>query len=178
MIATEGVGALAKKKYYDHFDYEDAEIDILDAGGDPDYLSYNDPVKRDKFLRSMHMDPKKYGSRLEEWQKEQAKQKQDDCFVTTACIRSRGLPDDCEELTTLRQFRDTYLRARQDGAADIERYYSLAPALVARINARPDASAIWERAYTDMVVPCVRLIRLQKWEEVYSLYKNYVLSMK
>ena len=169
---------MAKKKYYDHFDYENAEIDILDAGGDPDYLSYNDPVKRDEFLRSMRMDPKKYGSRLEKWQKEQEKQQQDDCFVTTACIRARGLPDDCEELTTLRWFRDTYLRSRLDGEADIRRYYALAPALVERINARSDAAEIWERAYTEMVLPCVRLIQRQRWEEAYALYKNYVLAME
>ena len=53
-------------KYHDRFDYENAELDILDAGGDPDYLDYNNPAKRDKFMRDMGMDPKKYGSRWEE----------------------------------------------------------------------------------------------------------------
>ena len=168
---------MAKKKYYDNFDYENAEIDILEDGGDPDYLDYQDPVKRDEFMRSMGFDPKKYGSRMEEWQKEQAKQQEEDCFVTTACIRARGLPDDCEELTTLRWFRDTYLRTRPDGAADIKRYYALAPALVERVNARSDAFEIWERVYLEMVQPCVQMIRRQKWEEAYLLYKEYVLSM-
>lgn len=43
------------------FDYENAERDILDAGGDPDYLSYTNPTKRDNYLRKMGLRPEKYG---------------------------------------------------------------------------------------------------------------------
>lgn len=29
------------------------------------------------------------------------------CFLTSACVKYKGLSDDCKELTELRQFRDT-----------------------------------------------------------------------
>ena len=31
------------------------------------------------------------------------------CYLTSACMYSKGLPDDCYELETLRNFRDTWL---------------------------------------------------------------------
>ena len=94
-------------RYSDHFDYEDARMDIFDMGADPDYLDSRDPEKRDKYMRSLGMDPKKYGSRWDEYQaslKKNEKKSDDDCYLTTACIRSKGLPDHCRELTLLRHF--------------------------------------------------------------------------
>lgn len=43
------------------FDYEEAELDILENGGDPDYLSYSDPIKRNNYLRRMGLNPINYG---------------------------------------------------------------------------------------------------------------------
>ena len=43
------------------FDYENARLDILDSGGDPDYLSHTDPEKRDAYLRKMGLRPEDYG---------------------------------------------------------------------------------------------------------------------
>ena len=43
------------------FDYDNAEQDILDAGGDPDYLNYYDEEERDSFLEDMGMNPEDYG---------------------------------------------------------------------------------------------------------------------
>ena len=37
------------------------------------------------------------------------------CFITTAVCEELGKPDDCEELTAFRAFRDGYLRACPDG---------------------------------------------------------------
>lgn len=165
------------KKTTDSFDYENAELDILDAGGDPDYMDYNDPVKRDRYMRSMGMDPKKYGSTVNERGRKTNGTQSDDCFVTTACIRSRGLPDDCEELTVLRRFRDTYLMEKEEGQEDIRTYYELAPMIVRRIDAMENAGEIWDRVYREMIAPCVRMIRRNDPEGAYSLYKNYTLRL-
>ena len=43
------------------FNYEEAELDILENGGDPDYLSHSDPMKRDNLLRKMGLNPESYG---------------------------------------------------------------------------------------------------------------------
>ncbi len=75
------------------------------------------------------------------------KKKKKGCFLTTACVEARGLPDDCQELTVLRAFRDGYLRARPGGPALIATYERVAPRIVARIAREPDAAAILARVY-------------------------------
>jgi len=69
------------------------------------------------------------------------------CFLTTACVTARGLPDDCEELQVLRTFRDGYLRRLPEGPALIEEYYARAPRIVELISRRDDARRIWEEVY-------------------------------
>jgi hypothetical protein len=32
------------------------------------------------------------------------------CFITTACIEAKGLPDYCLEINVMRQFRDEYIK--------------------------------------------------------------------
>ena len=44
-----------------HFDYENAERDIRDAGGDPDYLSHYNEGSRDRYLGKMGLNPSDYG---------------------------------------------------------------------------------------------------------------------
>ena len=75
------------------------------------------------------------------------------CFVTTAAVETIGLADDCWELQTLRRFRDTALPAMPGGATLIRDYYALAPAMIARINARGDARRIWLNTYWTGVIP-------------------------
>ena len=64
------------------------------------------------------------------------------CFLTTACVEYAGLPDDCHELTTLRQFRDRYIANLPDGASLISEYYTTAPAIVSAVHAEPRRESI------------------------------------
>lgn len=98
----------------------------------------------------------------------------DGCFLTSACTEARGLPDDCEELTTLRAFRDGYMKSLPQGQADICEYYHTAPAIVEKIHALPNATEVFDRIYTELVLPCVELIHNGKNEEAYTKYRNYV----
>ncbi|HWS72754.1 MAG TPA: DUF4157 domain-containing protein, partial [Thermoanaerobaculia bacterium] len=79
------------------------------------------------------------------------------CFLTTACVEARGLPDDCEELTVLRRFRDEYVRNAPGGEALIAHYYSVAPRIVAALDERPDRAAILDQIY-GMVRDCIAAI--------------------
>jgi len=56
------------------------------------------------------------------------------CFLTTACVHYAGLPDDCKELTGMRNFRDGYLLSLPNGQAMFDEYYRLAPAIVEAIE--------------------------------------------
>ena len=51
------------------------------------------------------------------------------CFLTSACVEARGLPDDCYELRVLRNFRDSYLVKQDCGECEINHYYLFVDAL-------------------------------------------------
>ena len=100
------------------------------------------------------------------------------CFLTSACVRSRGLPDDCYELRTLRKFRDEYMRSFPEGEAEIAKYYSIAPPIVKAIDSRADAKQIWAEVYNDLVLHSIAEINADRFEEAYNYYKEYTLSLE
>lgn len=99
------------------------------------------------------------------------------CFLTTACTAARGLPDDCHELTTLRAFRDTWMRSLPDGPAMIDEYYEIAPDLVAALGRRADAPALLDALYAQ-VVAAVRLIEAGRMADALALYTGMVRELQ
>ena len=167
----------------DRFDYRKAEIDVIAYGGDPDCI-WESPANRDQYLRSLGLRPEKYGggnvSRNKDRHpsaKPNGKSGKKGCYITTACLRAKGLPDDCRELNTLRRFRDGYLRSKVGGEAEIEAYYRLAPEIVEAVDCRPDAQMIWNSVYSEMIAPCLSLIEADKQEEAFRLYKAQSLRL-
>ncbi len=75
------------------------------------------------------------------------------CFLTTATVQCLGLSDDCFELSSLRALRDRYLLATPQGRRRVAAYYRLAPAIVRRVEARPDARRIWLGLYWRHILP-------------------------
>ena len=100
------------------------------------------------------------------------------CFLTSACTEARGLPDDCEELTVLRAFRDGYMKRLPHGQADICEYYQIAPVIVEKIHTLPNSKEILNQIYTDLVLPCVALIQAEKNDAAYRKYRDYVLLLQ
>ena len=103
--------------------------------------------------------------------------KENGCYLTTACVQARGLLDDCDELQTLRTFRDGYLAKMPTGEMDIRKYYDISPRIVEIIDRLPDAREIWKTVYSELVDPCVRLIKKGRNEETYAHYKQYALYL-
>jgi hypothetical protein len=77
------------------------------------------------------------------------------CFITTATCLALGLEDDCHDLTALRGFRDRVMRASVAGAADVDIYYAIAPAIVAAIDGRPDRLDCYEKIHDIFIAPAV-----------------------
>lgn len=100
------------------------------------------------------------------------------CFLTSACVEAKGLPDDCHELTVLRTFRDEYMHTTETGAADICEYYHIAPAIVERIKLQPNSLDVFENIYEQLVCPCVALIEKENKQEAYRIYKAYVKKLQ
>ncbi len=98
------------------------------------------------------------------------------CFLTTACVTARGLPDDCYELTTLRAFRDGYMSSLEDGPEMIEEYYRVAPQIVDAIHADPAADAIMNDIYA-IILDCIGHIESNRPETTLMIYRSMVLGL-
>ncbi|HEY6349265.1 MAG TPA: CFI-box-CTERM domain-containing protein [Candidatus Angelobacter sp.] len=99
------------------------------------------------------------------------------CVITTACVESRGLPDDCEELTVLRQFRDQYISRQEDGEAMVGLYYQVAPEIVAAIQACPDAAERFDRLF-GVIQLCVAMVKDGRLEDALAIYQSMVVKLK
>lgn len=56
------------------------------------------------------------------------------CFITTALCEYEGKADDCSELQTLREFRDSYMLADDNRRGMVAIYYAVAPMIVERLS--------------------------------------------
>lgn len=100
------------------------------------------------------------------------------CFITTAVCENFGKDDDCYELTEFRKFRDGWLTAQPDGKALIAEYYSIAPAIVNKINSLPNAAQIYEALLTKYLAPCLNLIERGENLSCKRLYVEMVTLLK
>jgi hypothetical protein len=100
------------------------------------------------------------------------------CFITTAVCESLGLPDDCEPLQLLRAFRDSYMMATPDGRGDVQHYYSIAPEIVARIDALPDRNKRYQTIYTTYLRDTLQSVRAFRHEEARRLYRQMVADLE
>ncbi len=100
------------------------------------------------------------------------------CYITTAVCRYQGKADDCYELTTLRDYRDSYLMKSQEGRALVEEYYELAPRLVMTMHMLPQEEDLYQNLYRDYLLPCLHMIEDGKNEECKKLYMDMVLGLK
>lgn len=99
------------------------------------------------------------------------------CFITTAVCLTLGKPDNCEELTLMRSFRDEWLREQPDGARRVEEYYSIAPTIVAEIDKLPDRSVIYADIYKKYILPCTENARNKNYGKCNEIYTNMVNTL-
>lgn len=100
------------------------------------------------------------------------------CFITSAVCLTLGKPDDCEELTILRNLRDHWLRKQPDGPALIEEYYQIAPGIVQKINQQPDCRSVYASIYQKFIQPCVNLAKAGDFTQSKRVYVDMVNLLK
>ncbi|MFP4646379.1 MAG: ABC transporter substrate-binding protein [Candidatus Acetothermia bacterium] len=100
------------------------------------------------------------------------------CFLTTACVEARKLPDDCHELTTLRDFRDEFVRGLRQGDQIIQEYYEIAPKIINKIDGLKRSSEVYEELYRKLVQRSVELIELGRKREAFENYRSIVQELK
>ncbi len=100
------------------------------------------------------------------------------CFLSTACVSALSLPDDCDELATLRWFRDTHLMTRAEGRDLVSEYYRIAPTLCKLISQRQDAEDIYRRLFSDLVQKTVWLIKEAHYELACAHYRHMTYALR
>jgi hypothetical protein len=100
------------------------------------------------------------------------------CFLTTAITRVVRSADDGPELTALRAYRDRYLLADPERAADVSRYYEIAPGIVRRVEALPNAADVWRVLFEDHLGPILALLDAGDDEAVHAAYRDMVADLE
>ena len=100
------------------------------------------------------------------------------CFLTTACITSKGLPDDCYELQMLRVFRDSYIKSLKNGKVIIKEYYKIAPQIIENIDRLPNRVEIYNEMYEKLVLGSIKHIEQGKNKEAFKNYIAITLKLK
>jgi len=97
------------------------------------------------------------------------------CYLTSACMKHMqgNFDDNCEELTTLRWFRDNFVSEE-----DIKHYYKTAPVIVAAIEEINDNDKIYNYIYEHVVNACVKAIKAGNYDFAYDRYKSSILSLE
>lgn len=101
----------------------------------------------------------------------------EDCFLTTVCVKHLGKADNCEELETLRYFRDSYIKNSENGTDLIEMYYEIGPQIVRAIKSSENKNAILGKMYYDLVQPSMALIKEDKLAQAKQFYIDYTLGV-
>ena len=100
------------------------------------------------------------------------------CYITTAVCESFGKPDDCYELTLLRNYRDNFLMGQPDGEAVIKEYYDVAPTIVKHINKRKNHDEIYKDVWNEYLRPCIQMIEENENSRCKDLYIRMVRELK
>ena len=100
------------------------------------------------------------------------------CYITTAVCRSLGRLDDCYELNTLRDYRDSYLLSTDEGREMVQEYYNIAPTIVKRIDKKAEADEIYENIWKTYLSPCITMIENGENEKCRDLYSSMVRKLE
>lgn len=96
----------------------------------------------------------------------------EDCYITTATMEATGNSDDNSyELTTMRKFRDSFMKATPAGQELIDNYYQVAPKVVAKLNARSDAKHVYMGIYNNYLAPAIAAIEAGDNYHALSIYR-------
>ncbi len=99
------------------------------------------------------------------------------CYLTTACAEAIRLPDNCLELSVLRNFRDKILMPQSFGKRAVKEYYKIAPEIVQAIGEQDNTRRIWSSIYRDIEY-AVSLVLSGNFERAFKHYQQMTSKLK
>jgi hypothetical protein len=135
------------------------KIYLDDANGKNSYVTLKS--KKEKKKRKLEREEPKQG-----------------CFLTTACLESKNISQDCTEQSTLKKFfAKHYRELDRKERLIMKTYYQKAPALIERINQCKNSPEIYDYIYSNLLIKTVDLIDANKSNDAYSYYKSFSLEL-
>jgi hypothetical protein len=92
------------------------------------------------------------------------------CFITTAVCSSLNKPDDCDELMTMRWYRDKLKSEDPDMAALISEYYRTAPLVVKKIDNDSDASLVYRQLWEESISKIYHSLKKEEYRDATLRY--------
>lgn len=100
------------------------------------------------------------------------------CYITTACVETKGLPDNCFELESLRNFREVFLLKSKDGLEAVKRYYKIAPEIVKNIYTDEHFKDVYNDLYQKLVLGSLQFIARGRNYEAFKNYEKITLDLE
>lgn len=100
------------------------------------------------------------------------------CFVTTAVCQGLHKPQDCRELTLMKQYRDEYLSNLKEGNDLIREYYDIAPTIVKRIAREASPEEKYLYLWDNYISKCVAFVENNENERCRRLYESMMSELK
>jgi len=98
------------------------------------------------------------------------------CVLATACLKHKGLRDDCRELQILRKFRDEVLAKTPEGQRLIAGYYKIVNQLVKEIETE-ERFDLYKKIYKD-IQEAVAFIEKRDTENAIKKYYDIINPLK
>ncbi len=100
------------------------------------------------------------------------------CYITTIICNILGYDDNCELLTTLRNFRDKYLKLNINYLPLLIEYDYIGPIISQKIYNAKDNYSLSLNLLKNFLLPCFKLIKDKNYEEAIKEYINMVNYLK
>jgi TPR repeat protein len=99
------------------------------------------------------------------------------CFITTAVCDSLNKPDDCDELMTMRWYRDKIQSEDKDMAVLIREYYRVAPMVVKEINRSTEAKTIYKEIWEKSISGIYQNIKQKEYWKAALQYMDMLIGL-
>lgn len=100
------------------------------------------------------------------------------CYITTAICQADDKPDNCDELETLRAFRDGWMARQPDGVELVREYYRTAPAIVRAIERGRNPKEVFAFLRDQFLGLAVAQIKVGDNAGALNTYKRMVATAK
>lgn len=100
------------------------------------------------------------------------------CYITTIVVDILGYEDNCEVLQVLRNFRENYLKTNIEYLPLLFEYDIVGPLIAKYIKLEKNKYQLCLNLMKYFLLPCVHLIKEEKYKEAIEVYKNMVLHLK